>query len=68
MSNTQTVTLEDMAVELAYETIRELGLCRELENSEWDSLANEYAAEILNDLKEKIGMKFCEIGEARRAA
>lgn len=60
------VTLEDQAHELAYYAILELGLHRELENSEWDSLAEEYAAQILNDLKEKIGKRFIEIGEQRR--
>lgn len=60
------ITLEDQANELAYSAIQELGLHRELENEEWDALAEQYAKEILESLKDKIGQKFIEIGEERR--
>lgn len=66
MNKQERITLEDMANELAFEAIRELGLHREIENSEWDSLAEQFGKELLESLKDKIGQKFIEIGEQRR--
>jgi hypothetical protein len=59
--------LNDLAFEFAYEAIRFSGLYRELENSEWDSFADELKTRARATVSQAIDQRIAQI-EARKEA
>ena len=59
--------LREQAHELAYQYIRHSGLYRELENAEWDALAEQWATWLLVGLEGRVNDEFTRIQAERDA-
>lgn len=59
--------LDDLAHDFTYTAIRFSGLFRELENSEWDSFADELMRDIRERVSQRIDERIAQI-EARKEA
>lgn len=66
-STEENENLDDLAVDLAYSSLRFSRLYRELENEEWDALAKEFAAQARELINRRIQDRIDAI-EARKEA